>query len=174
MKNLKTLYPASAILNVICAVFWFIPTIVYSTGYFTYSYINPNEKEAHLTNETFALVEMFKEVPMALVIIMLFFVLSSFLLILPLIKKNYEKRRRLIFSKAWTIISFIFYLFIFFVQKVNMVEYKEYDIICKFSFGGWVFLFVHVALIVVLFIISRNTKKIKESVVTEKTDIENI
>lgn len=156
MKNSKLMYSCSSILQIICAVLWFVPVIVYSGGY-----VNSYTGEANLVDEYSSISKIFEGAPIITVIIMSIFVLSLLMLVIPIIKNATEKSRKLIFSKICTIISLVFFSFLFFAQIISLMDYFDYGAICRLTVGGWLYIIAHIALIVVLFKISSKSKKSK-------------
>ncbi|MBQ8575750.1 MAG: hypothetical protein IJ447_06885 [Clostridia bacterium] len=159
MNKLKKMYTAAGILQLICAVLWFVPSCSVVSSYTQ----NMLGEVSNVNASVFSLSSFFKGAEFLLVASMCGLALSIALMILPVFKSTEEKRRRLIFSKISAMYSLVMFLFFFFFSSSQTNQYVDLGVKTEMKFGGVLLIIVSALLIVLLFKISSETKKIKRN-----------
>lgn len=158
--NKKPLHIGAAVLQLLGAILWFVPAMVYSVGGY-----NRYTGENNFSEKTSSITEIFDGAPIIIVVIVALIALSLLMIVLPIIKKETDKRHKLTYSKIFAIVSLIFFVALVVIQYMSMKNYFEYGAICELTIGGWIFIVVHILLIITLFKISGAKKrKSKENV----------
>ena len=161
MNKLKKLFIIALTSQIITFILWFVPAMkvasVYSetlmggslSGTTTY----------HVTSQTISLSECWEGITAGLIISLALMASSAVFLALPIIKNQFRKFFRLVFTKIsafWT--AFIFIL-VMISGISSAAEYGEYGAEFSLTFGGILLIISIITEIVTAFIISKQTKR---------------
>lgn len=166
MKNIKYTYIVTAALEVLTAIFWFVPS--FSTVKSVRHYILTDTKSISLGD--YSLFGYLSSLKVIAIASMIGVAISLFLIVFPIIRCKCEERHRMIYPKITAIYSVAMYIFIYISACADARDYADIGGKASMKFGGVVFIILNIALLVQLFMISKRTKKISMSVVQNATN----
>ncbi|MDD6275816.1 MAG: hypothetical protein PUB20_03205 [Clostridia bacterium] len=158
MKNIKNLYIIAAILQIISAVLWFVP----SFDGVKYIMSNSLGEVTGVSIRDYTLFEYFDDMRFISVASIIGMALSCILLLIPIFKKTCEKRHRLIYSKITAIYSLVIFCAAFYSIYDGSMEYSYIGGKSDIFFGGIALIAVSVAFLALLFVISIQTNKLSK------------
>lgn len=157
MKNIKNIYLITGALEALIAALWFVP-----------SYLGVGSIQKNMLGEvTRVNIKNFSvfdcaEISSTAIASVIGVGISLILLIFPVIRGTYEKRHRMIYPKITAIYSLgVFFAGYGFVRAAAH-EYANVGGRWSLLFGGYAFIVLNVALLVLLFVISTKTKRISK------------
>ena len=164
-QNVQNIEWSLAISYIVAAILQFVMLIL---RYVPFGKYHVEVKELRVGNDfTFSIAWTMGSIETAIFVTLI--IISTVLCILPIIKKSLEIRRRMIFSKIvvfWNALTIGLTILVILnnlesAEKSIAYNYGE-EVISSFwnlTFGGWLNIIITLATIVLLFVISRKTKK---------------
>lgn len=147
-NSLSVLFLAATAMHILEIIFWFIRCIK-ATG-------------LGIVSESISMHSLFGDTVIFSVITVIFCLISAVLCILPVISNNTSNFNRLIFPKITTLWVFAWFLIALISALIDSND--SYGMVkISLTFGGWLLTIVSIASIVLLFMISSKTKKMKSS-----------
>lgn len=156
MQNIKSSIAAkllliAALMQVVVFILWFVPTInlsIIQGTYYSYGGSAISDTTYSASTDSYAITKFFEGALIFNLIFIGLMLASLFFLVKPIIFNQLEKTNNLVLPKITSLVILGIYLIIFFSCKADVAKYADIGAVCRLNFGGWVFIILNVAILV--------------------------